>query len=50
MANKKVCVIISDALRYGVARTLAERIRATDRYSAKLEPMVGAFSFRTVSR
>ena len=42
MANKKVCVIISDALRYGVARTLAERIRATDRYSAKLEPMVGA--------
>lgn len=41
MANRKVCVIISDALRYGVARTLVERIRATDRYSAKLEPMVG---------
>lgn len=41
MANKKVCVIVSDALRYGVARTLVERIRSTDRYSAKLEPMIG---------
>ena len=41
MANRKVCVIISDALRYGVARTLAERMSAIDRYSAKLEPMVG---------
>ena len=41
MANRKVCVIVSDALRYGVARTLAERMSAIDRYSAKLEPMVG---------
>ena len=40
-ADKKVCVIISDALRYGVAEELADRFRAADRYTAKLEPMVG---------
>lgn len=41
MASKKVCVIISDALRYGVARDLQERFKSIDRYTARLEPMVG---------
>ncbi len=34
------CVIISDALRYEVAAELADRIAATHRYSAKIDPMV----------
>lgn len=40
-SDKKVCVIISDALRYGVAEELANRFRTADRFAAKLEAMVG---------
>ncbi len=36
----KVCVIISDALRYEVGEELLSRIRQEDRYDAHLEPMV----------
>ncbi len=37
----KVCVIISDALRYEIADELCERIRQLDRYEAQLTPMLG---------
>lgn len=36
--EKKVCVIISDALRYEIGDELASLIRQEDRYEAKLEP------------
>jgi len=36
--NKKVCVIISDALRYEVGVELVERICQEDRYEAQIEP------------
>ncbi len=38
--NKKVAVIISDALRYEIAAELLERIEAEDRYTATLAPML----------
>lgn len=38
--NKKIYVIISDALRYEVADELATLIRQQDRYDAELEPML----------
>lgn len=41
-AGVSVCVIVSDGLRYEIAAELAQRIEATHRYSAKIEPMVGA--------
>lgn len=37
----KLCVIISDALRYEIADELVERIRQLDRYEAELTPMLG---------
>lgn len=40
-AGVSVCVIISDGLRYEIAAELAQRIEATHRYSAKIEPMLG---------
>ncbi|MEA1051416.1 BREX-1 system phosphatase PglZ type A [Lamprobacter modestohalophilus] len=36
--DTKVCVIISDALRYEIGDELLRRIRREDRYSATLEP------------
>ena len=39
--DQKVCVIISDALRYEVAEELLGRIRSLDRYEASIEPMFG---------
>jgi uncharacterized protein (TIGR02687 family) len=38
--DKKVCVIISDALRYEVSEELLALIRQEDRYAAELEPML----------
>lgn len=38
--NKKVTVIISDALRYEIAAELLERVETEDRYSASLTPML----------
>lgn len=38
--NAKVCVIISDALRYEVGEELLSLVRQEDRYDANLEPMV----------
>lgn len=40
--DQKICVIISDALRYEVAEELLGRVRALDRYDADLEPMLGS--------
>lgn len=39
--DQKVCVIISDALRYEVADECLSRIRALNRFDAELKPMVG---------
>ena len=39
--NKKIFVIISDALRYEVAAELASHIRSEDRFEAELSAMVG---------
>ena len=39
--DQKVCVIISDALRYEVAEELLGRIRSLDRYEADIEPVLG---------
>ena len=38
--NAKVCVIISDALRYEIGEELLSLVRQEDRYDANLEPMV----------
>lgn len=38
---QKVCVIISDALRYEIADELLSSIRGMDRFDASLKPMVG---------
>ncbi|MCC5808692.1 MAG: BREX-1 system phosphatase PglZ type A [Opitutales bacterium] len=38
--DNKVCVIISDAMRYEIGDELLSRIRQEDRYSAELEPML----------
>jgi len=40
--DQKICVIISDALRYEVAEELLSRIRSLDRYEAGIEPMLGS--------
>lgn len=40
--DQKICVIISDALRYEVAEELLGRIRSLDRYEAGIEPMLGS--------
>jgi len=45
--DKKVFVIISDALRYEIADELLSRIRQEDRYEAKLEPMLGSLPSTT---
>lgn len=38
--GKKVCVIISDALRYEIGEELMTLIRQEDRYTAEIEPML----------
>jgi uncharacterized protein (TIGR02687 family) len=38
----KVIVLISDALRFEIGEELLRRIRAVDRFEARLEPMLGA--------
>lgn len=38
----KICVIISDALRYEIADELLASVRALDRYDAELTPMLGS--------
>lgn len=38
--NNKVCVIISDAMRYEVGHELLSLIRQEDRYSAELQPLL----------
>ncbi|MCA1398427.1 MULTISPECIES: BREX-1 system phosphatase PglZ type A [unclassified Bradyrhizobium] len=40
--DQKVCVIISDALRYEIGEELLGRIRSVDRYEAGIEPMLGS--------
>jgi uncharacterized protein (TIGR02687 family) len=39
--DQRICVIISDALRFEVAEELLTRIRTVDRYEATIEPMLG---------
>ena len=39
--EQKVCVIISDALRYEVAEELLGSIRGMDKFEARISPMVG---------
>ncbi len=39
--NQRVCVIVSDALRYEIAEEFAARIRNVDRYEAEITPMLG---------
>lgn len=38
--DQKICVIISDALRYEIAEELLGHIRSLDRYDAEIEPML----------
>jgi uncharacterized protein (TIGR02687 family) len=38
--DNKVCVIISDAMRYEIGEELLTRIRQEDRYSAEIEPLL----------
>ena len=40
--EQKVCVIISDALRYEIAEELMARIRSLDRYEASIEPALAS--------
>lgn len=40
--DQKICVIISDALRYEIAEELLGRIRSLDRYEAAIEPVFGS--------
>jgi uncharacterized protein (TIGR02687 family) len=40
--DQKICVIISDALRYEIAEELLGRVRSLDRYEAGIEPMFGS--------
>lgn len=40
--DQKICVIISDAMRYEVAEELLARVRVLDRYDAEIEPMLGS--------
>jgi uncharacterized protein (TIGR02687 family) len=39
--DQRICVIISDALRFEIAEELLNRIRTVDRYEATIEPMLG---------
>lgn len=37
----RICVIISDAMRYEVGEEFLTRIRSVDKYDASIEPMIG---------
>ena len=39
--NQRICVIVSDALRYEIGEELLTRIRNVDRYGAEITPMLG---------
>lgn len=39
--DQKVCVVISDAMRYEVADECLSRIKSLDRFDAELKPMLG---------
>jgi len=39
--NQRICVIISDALRYEIAEEFMTRLRTVDRYAAEITPMLG---------
>jgi uncharacterized protein (TIGR02687 family) len=41
-AGRKVLVVISDAMRYEVARELVQRIQGEERWTATVQPMLGA--------
>ena len=45
--DKKVVVIISDALRYEIGLAFADRIRGEDRYNAEVDPMVSTLPSAT---
>ena len=40
--DQKICVVISDALRYEIGEELLGRVRSLDRYEAGIEPMIGS--------
>jgi uncharacterized protein (TIGR02687 family) len=40
--DQRICVVISDALRFEVAEELLTRIRTVDRYEASIAPMLGS--------
>ena len=40
--DQKICVIISDALRYEIAEEFLGKVRSMDRFEAKIEPMFGS--------
>ena len=40
--GQKICVIVSDAMRYEIAEELLGRVRALNRYDADLQPMLGS--------
>jgi uncharacterized protein (TIGR02687 family) len=40
--DQKICVIVSDALRYEIAEELMGRVRSLDRYEAAIEPMLAS--------
>ncbi|ESQ75035.1 BREX-1 system phosphatase PglZ type A [Asticcacaulis sp. AC402] len=39
--DQRICVIISDAMRYEVGEEFLTRIRSVDKYDASIEPMLG---------
>ncbi len=39
--NQRICVVISDALRYEIGEELLTRIRSVDRYGAEITPILG---------
>jgi len=40
--DQKICVIISDALRYEIAEEFLGKVRSMDRFDARIEPMFGS--------
>lgn len=39
-SGKKICVIISDAMRYEIGHELVKRVQSEDRFDASIEPMI----------
>lgn len=40
--DQKICVIVSDALRYEIGEELLGQVRSLDRYEAEIEPMLAS--------